>query len=220
LIGGNIDTSTRIAAEAKKKEIPVLIADGARGAPGVVCNVTSSNTALGEQVTEWIAEQINYKGNIIVFPWPTAQATHDRYIGMTNVLKRYPDIKILEEHVPPIPGLVEGSMRIMNDLLVKYPSGEIDAVWTFADECAMGVAAAIDSAGRSNEIVVTGVDGLEQALDLIRKGSSFQATIVQNAHEIGRVLAEMAIRAKIGKRAVPDPIYIPTELVTKDNISK
>ena len=50
-------------------------------------------------------------------------------------------------------------LQVMEDLLQRFGSGEIDAVFTHNDQMSFGAIQAIKEAGREGEIKVFGIDG-------------------------------------------------------------
>jgi simple sugar transport system substrate-binding protein/ribose transport system substrate-binding protein len=61
----------------------------------------------------------------------------------------------------------------MQNLLAAHPAGTIDGVWCYNDSLAIGAYRAIQQAGRSNEIVIGGMDLTPDALNLIEKKTNF-----------------------------------------------
>ena len=78
----------------------------------------------------------------------------------------------------------------MLDLLVKYPEGELDAVWAGWDATAWGAFQATQEIGR-DEVVVTGVDGQDFAIAEVAKGLNWIATVRQDWPTITATLADI-----------------------------
>ncbi|GAB3155180.1 ABC transporter substrate-binding protein [Amycolatopsis stemonae] len=62
-------------------------------------------------------------------------------------------------------------LKVMEDLLQRFPHGQIQAVYSHNDQMTFGALQAIREAGRQNEIKVFSVDGEADALDRISAGS-------------------------------------------------
>lgn len=62
-------------------------------------------------------------------------------------------------------------LKVMEDLLQRFPHGQIQAVYSHNDQMTFGALQAIREAGRQNEIKVFSVDGEADALDRIAAGS-------------------------------------------------
>ena len=107
----------------------------------------------------------------------------------------------------------------METILNKHPNkGDIEGVWACWDGPAIGAAAAINAAGRQDEIFVVGHNGDRNTLDIIREGkSALQATVALDAPEAGRMAGELAMRVVKGE-PVPKYVMLETELISKDNV--
>lgn len=62
-------------------------------------------------------------------------------------------------------------LSIMENMLTKYPAGQIQGVFTVNDEVALGAMEAIQAAGRGAEIMVIGIDGNEDAANAVKAGT-------------------------------------------------
>jgi ribose transport system substrate-binding protein len=92
-------------------------------------------------------------------------------------------------------------------------------VWAAWDQPALGALQAIDAAGRSNEgIVIVGMDANPQARDAIAKGGNFEASMAQDFKGIGRTVAETVKKYLAGHKNIQSVIYVPTKLITKENV--
>ena len=86
------------------------------------------------------------------------------------------------------------------------------------DTMALGAAAAVHSAGRSN-IIITGFDGSPDALAAIRDGK-LQATALQPALLIAQLAVDEADKfLKTGTTGQPERQIIPCDLVVKSNVN-
>ena len=94
--------------------------------------------------------------------------------------------------------------------------GNIAGIIAGNDTMALGAAAALKSAGKSN-VQVTGFDGSPDAIDAIERGE-LRATALQPAVLISRLAVDEADRyLKTGSTGQPELQIIPCELVTKSN---
>ena len=69
----------------------------------------------------------------------------------------------------------------MNDLLQKYGPGEVDVIYTHNDAMALGVVAALETAGRLDEFKVVGIDGQNEAIQAIKDGKIVVTFTYDNA---------------------------------------
>lgn len=64
----------------------------------------------------------------------------------------------------------EIGLQTMESILSAHPSGEIDAVWGYNDELALGALRAAQNAGRAGELAIGGMDLNEDAVNAIKAG--------------------------------------------------
>jgi len=211
---GEKESMIPLAKKCKDAGIPLIFIDGGLDAEGVAQNISSNNTDIGRLTGEWLAKKLDGKGKIIAMVHPTTTCTHEREIGMKEVIAKYPDIKILEEHDFAYSGAISSAKSIMEAAILKY-GGKIDAVWGASDGRVLGAAQALDEAGLS-EVPIIAVDGLSEAINLIKGGSAFQATFLQDAELMGRIAIRSAIKLANGEEVDP-VVYIEPILVDRDN---
>ncbi len=202
--------------KANEVGIPVLGAD-AGWIPGVTCNVTSDNYVMSAMMTTFLFNAIDRKGNIVVFTHRPHHGVRKRTLVLEAILNENPDIKVITEHHVQVPGPIEDARKAMESILIANPQpGSIQAVWAGWDEPAIGATQAIMAAGRQNEIVVAGVDGTSQAIELIKKGTPFIATVSQDFEGMMVILVEQLERIFNGKRPISIEVYTPSKLIYKE----
>jgi ABC-type sugar transport system substrate-binding protein len=91
-------------------------------------------------------------------------------------------------------------------------------VFAVNDEMALGVARAVDGAGRRGKVKVIGLDGIRAALDAVHRGA-MSATVAQYPYTIGQLGVEACAAAMRG-RALPARVDAPVQLVTPANVTR
>jgi ABC-type sugar transport system substrate-binding protein len=86
------------------------------------------------------------------------------------------------------------------------------------DQMALGVARAVAEAGRTERVAVVGVDGIEDALMAIERGS-MSATVSQYPYTIGSLGVDACLAAAAGK-PLPARVNAPIQVVTKQNVER
>jgi len=205
---------------AEKAGIPVVAIDVPLTGDNVISVVSSDNYAAGLAMTRYMIGRLGGRGNIVVMYAPGIPVIDQRYTALTTVLKDYPEIKIVAELPWRAPAYVQSSMDEMERFLRANPQkGSVDAVWSGADMPAIGAAQAIMRAKRQDEMFIVSMDALPEALNLIKSGPPFAATIAQNPYEMGVAAADAALRYLEGKEVLKW-IYVPFTLVTQDNVDE
>jgi ribose transport system substrate-binding protein len=211
-----VDTKGIAAAvqQAKDAGIPVIAVDtNAEG--GVNATVTSDNYQAGKLAGEYVVEQLNGKGNIVIIDGPPVSAVTDRIQGFEDVIKES-GIKVAAKQNGE--GNREKALSVMESILQANPSGSIDAVFAINDPEAIGVEIASEQAGRKDEFFIVGVDGAPEAAEAMAKeGSSIMATSAQSPSEMVKKAVEIGMKVKNGED-VEELIKVPVKLVTQDTL--
>jgi len=211
---GEQESMIPLAKKCKDAGIPLIFIDGGLDTEGVAQNISSNNTDIGRLTGEWLVKKLNGKGKIIAMVHPTTTCTLEREVGMKEVLAKHPDMEILEEHDFAYSGAISSAKSIMEAAILKY-GGKIDAVWGASDGRVLGAAQALDE-NELSEVPIIAVDGLSEAINLIKGGSAFQASYLQDAELMGRTAIRSAIKLANGEEVDP-VVYIEPVLVDKDN---
>ena len=86
------------------------------------------------------------------------------------------------------------------------------------DQMALGIAQAVRNAGKSGDISIVGVDGIEDALAAVERGSML-ATVSQYPYTIGQLGLEACLAAADGK-TLPKQVDAPVQVVTSENAER
>jgi ABC-type sugar transport system substrate-binding protein len=208
--------------KAQAAGIPVINGDAGFD-PKVITNVTSNNFVLSARISQYLFDKMlkDGKNELLVVTWPQHHGIRKRTAVMKTVLAEYPQIKLVEEHITYIPGQIEDSKKWMTNFLTGHPNFK-GAVWCAWDEPAAGVTMAIEAAGKQKDIYTIGIDGNKWTFDnYIRKKGPFLATEAQNFEMMGLMIADIFKQIFDGKKKASDfprNIFVPTLLITQDNI--
>lgn len=176
--------------------------------------VGSENENGGEIEMRYVAEQLGGKGKVAVLRGPLgAFAEQGRFAGYEKVLEEYPDIEVVFDQTANWQR--EEAMALVENLLSS--GTEIDAIVCQNDGMALGALEAVKAAGKKDEIIITGIDAIEDALNSIKDGE-LDATCFQDAISQGQTALEMAVKAANGETIERN--NIPFELVTAENVEE
>lgn len=108
-------------------------------------------------------------------------------------------------------------LSIMENMLTKYPAGQIQGVFTVNDEVALGAMEAIQAAGRGEEIMVIGIDGNEDAANAVKAGTML-ATAADDPWMKGYVAVyQLVYKLQNDAKFTANP-EVKVIYVTKDNV--
>ncbi len=196
---------------ANKANIPVVTFDADTYGGERASYVGVDNFNIGETSANYLVKRLNGKGKVVMFHLPTHSGCLERENGFNSVIKKYPDIQVVAEHVSIF---IPDNMTAMENILQAH--SEIDAVWCTFDLQAIGASQAIMQAKRDREIFVTGTDGDLQAIEMIKKGTPLVYTISQLPLIIGENAGEIAMKIAKGEK-VSDRVVTPVAEITKEN---
>jgi len=214
---GDVKVYAPILKKVADAKIPLFTVDIA--SEYSISNSQSDNYYIGEFLARKMFEDIGGEGKIAIFNgFYGVRPCGIRYDMLKYVAKDYPKVKFIEPELQEvIPGTIEDARKKTQDLLAKYPKpGEIKAIWAAWDTPSIGIAQAVDEAGRS-DIKVYGVDGDPVAIDLLAdKKSSLYTDVAQDPYKIGQASID-SIALHLAGQKVPKSVYIQPLIVTKEN---
>jgi ribose transport system substrate-binding protein len=179
-------------------------------------NATSDNKEMSKMISNYLFEQMGGKGNLVVLTHRPHPGVLARTVQLDELLAANKGIAKVTEQQVEVPGPIENSRKQMESLLLSNKEeGAITAVWAGWDEAAIGAAQAIEAAGRK-DIIVTGIDGNSQAVEMIRKGSPLVATVKQNFVGMTEIVIKQIDLVFQGKPVEGTELYAPASLITKE----
>lgn len=162
------DPLTPAVKKAMEAGIPVVVLDRDVNTDRTVF-LGGDNKEIGMAAAKFLGAKLNGKGAVIEIQGTAgASATVDRKSGFEAGLVAFPDLKIAASQTADY--LREPAIKFMEDMLQKYPAGQIQAVYAHNDEMALGAIKAIKAANRQSEIIVVGIDGQNEAFEAIKAG--------------------------------------------------
>jgi ribose transport system substrate-binding protein len=190
-------------SEAKKQGITVIAVDNGVNTPDATV-VTNDQVEWGRLSMEWIAKQLNGKGDVLYLRGiQGAQADTDRDAGVQSVLKNYPGIKVKEAYTG-WDNTKAGEIAIQ-----EFTAKQYDAVWTSGQD--FPVVNAIKTAGRK-PVPVTGMDN-NGFVKMLLDGTP--GAIVTNPAIIGAAGLNIALKIRAGEQVAPS-VKITPELWSMD----
>ena len=218
---GNLDVLNPWLKKIKDAGIPLFTIDTAT--PLAINNTTSNNFFIGESIAVQMVQDMGGKGNVIVFNgFYSVPVCAIRYDEMKEVLKYFPDVKIIQPELRDvIPNTVQSAYRDVTDMLTKYPDkGSISAIWSCWDVPQVGATQAVEAAGRT-EIKTYGIDGSPDVVKMVADPKSAAGAVAaQQPAEIGKTAVDNVARYLGGDKTIAPFTYVPAVLITKANAAE
>jgi ribose transport system substrate-binding protein len=218
------DALTPVALKAMAAGIPVVNVDREFAEAGAYRTlITGDNYGIGYQAGSYFAEQLDCNGNVAEIQGIAGiSVTEDRSQGFRDALQRLckGGIKIVASQ--PADFLPDKGLSVMENILQAQK--DLDAVYTHDDDMAEGVVAAIENAGRENDMFLTGAGGSKAAMERIKAGGLYRATFLYNpsmsasAINLARLIAQGSGLSDLAEPEVPSKITVTATTVTKDNV--
>lgn len=219
------DTSvTSVVEKAFNQGVYVVVLDRGVSKEGIYdVYITNDDEAYTRKGMEWLAKQMNYKGNLLLITGIPSPIDTTRTDTIKTVVAKYSNIKILD--VQPGDWNRQKSTTVMENYLQKYK--QIDAVYTADDDMMIGAQQAYKESGRKDIKLFLGGGCLKDIIKGIMDGSNpmVQADVTYSPSVIATSISYAAIGVKGDKlnpnvyqvRALPRRVILPSELVTKEN---
>lgn len=194
--------------------IVVAVDTPAKGADAIVM---TDGVQAGELSCEYLANQLGGKGNILIVDGTPIQTITDRIKGCKMAIEKYPDIKVVGQQASKNDRAT--GLSVTTDMLTA--NKDVQGIFGMNDPSALGAALAVEQAGRSDQIIVTGVDGSPEGVDeLKRAGSPFVGMSTQNPAEMVRQAIKFAQQVVDGETPEETTILIPSEMITRENVDE
>jgi len=196
----------------------ILIDSGVSNIDKSDFSVMSDNIGAGYLAMKGLGEELGGKGKIVVSSASTSAPVRDRMAGRDKALSEFPDIKVVNEQDGA--SSPDKWMDFMANSIQKDP--DIVGGWGLNDPTAQMFIAAIETAGKLDQIKVVGIDGSSASCDLIRQGKQL-GTSAQFPKTMAKQTAELMYKYIEGGKTVSaiggtQHVKIETLYVNKDNV--
>ena len=209
--------------EANRAGIPVFTADIACLAPGaqVVAHIASDNLGGGREAAKAMIEVLGEAGGkVVILDFKQAESCLLRVQGFKEVIASHNEgratgkIQIVAEL--PGDGQKDKGYKTAEDALQTHP--DLAGIFAINDPSALGARAALEKAGKADQVRLIAFDGQPEGKRAIKEGKIY-ADPVQFPDQIGRRTVT-AIVAHFEGETVPREILIPTGLYRKADAEK
>ncbi|GIW94613.1 MAG: periplasmic sugar-binding protein of ABC transporter [Pirellulaceae bacterium] len=209
--------------EANAAGIPVFTADIACLAPEakVVSHIATDNYGGGKQAALAMIEALGPAGGkVVILDFKQAESCILRVKGFKEVIaqhnQEHPDSRI--EIVAELPGdgQADKGYKAAEDALQAHP--DLAGIFAINDPSALGARAAVEKAGKADQVVIIGFDGQPMGKQAIREGRIY-ADPIQFPDRIGKLAVESIVKYFRGEAVEPVQL-IPTALYRREDALK
>lgn len=211
-----------VIQEANAAGIPVFTVDIPCNEPGVkiVTQVATDNHGGGKEAAKAMIEALGETGGkIAVLHLKQAESCILRVRGFREVI---------DEHNATAPGKVEivtelecggakdGGYKAAEDAVQAH--SDLRGIFAINDPAALGARAALEKAGKTEQIVIVGFDGQPEGKQAIKDGKIY-ADPVQFPDKLGLGIVDAIVRHSRGE-SLPPQMLIPASLYRKADADK
>ncbi|MFH0945233.1 MAG: ABC transporter substrate-binding protein [Planctomycetota bacterium] len=201
-----------VLTRAKQRGIPVILLD--RGVD--VSDDSLYTTLIGSDFVEegrlaarWLAKALDGKGRIAELQGtPGSAPAIERREGFLEVLKEYPDMKIVKSQSGEF---TRAKGKEVMEAFLKAADEKFDAVFAHNDDMALGAIQAIEEAGfkPGENMLVVSIDAVHAAFEAMIEGT-LNCTVECNPL-LGPQAMDAALKAVAGEE-LPKKILVPDKI--------
>jgi ribose transport system substrate-binding protein len=209
--------------EANEAGIPVFTADIACLAPEakVVTHVATDNYSGGKQAGQALLEALGEAGGkVAILDFKPVESCQLRVKGFKEAIEEHnrkgSGGKVVIVAELPGGGVKDQGYKAAEDLTQAH--ADLAGIFAINDPSALGARAALEKAGKADQVKLIGFDGQPEGKQAIKDGKIY-ADPVQYPDRIGRETAKVIVKYFEGEE-VPPEILIPTGLYRKADALK
>jgi len=214
---------TAVAQEAMSAGIPVVNLDRVFDSPlGYRTWVGGDNYGMGVAAGDFIGRTLKSGDVAEVQGISGLQLTRERSQGFADALTKYPDVRLVAKQSADF--TPDSGEQVMSDILQAQP--DIGAVWTHDDDQGVGVEAAINNAGRQEDLFLVGGGGTRAVMEKIKAGSVWKGTALYlptmsgTAVNIARLIAQGRPLDETWEPEMPSSITLRSSIVDNANVDQ
>lgn len=171
------------------------------------------NFNQGYDTAQALIEGMDGKGKLFIIEGSTgAQTSIDRVKGAEAAISEYPDIEVVAQQSANYSRAE--ALNVVQNLLQSHP--DVNAIFCCNDEMALGSVEAVDAAGKTGEILISGQDANDDACTALSEGKIF-VTSYGNPFMQGYTSVQAAVDYLSGQTL--DEFYeVKTLVVNAENV--
>ena len=211
-----------VIQEANAAGIPVFTVDVPCNKPGVklVTQIATDNFGGGKEAGHAMIEALGEAGGkVAVLHFKQVESCQLRVRGFTEVINAHnasgkSKINVVAELESG--GAKDAGFKATEDILQSNP--DLRGIFAINDPAALGARAALEKAGKTQQVLIVGFDGQPEGKQAIRDGKIY-ADPIQFPDKMGVQIVDSILRHSKGE-SLPPQILIPTSLYRKADAEK
>ena len=163
--------------------------------PNYVAHISFSGVPYGKLMADTLIKAMGGKGGIVALGGIQSNVPAiERKKGLDNSLAANPDVKLLDFQVAN--WSATEALEKVNAWLTQF-GDQITGIWAANDDMALAAVEALRADGRAGKVPVTGIDGIQLAVEAILKGE-MAGTVAWDPYWQGGMGLSIGYHAKTG----------------------
>lgn len=212
VIPQDIEGSAPVVSMCNNAGIPIIVCNGDIADTDYTAFVGCTDQESGELLGQWFMDNVEEGAKVCIVEGPMGQS------GQVGRMKGFEAVGMLEYFevlsTQTANWKREEAMALAEDWLTAYGE-DLKAIICENDDMGMGVLSACKAAGR-DDIVVGGVDGLDDAVEAVKNGE-YGVSILQDSAGQGAGAIEVALQI-INNEEYEEDTRIPFLPITAENV--
>jgi ribose transport system substrate-binding protein len=213
------DSIGPVIQEANAAGVPVFTVDIPCRLPDVKieCQIATDNEGGGREAARAMIEALGEAGGkVAVIHFKQAESCRLRVQGFRAVIDQHnanspAKISIVAELEGG--GLKDPGYKAAEDVLQTHP--DLAGIFAINDPSALGARAALEKAGKADQVVIVGFDGQPEGRQAIKDGKIY-ADPIQFPDQMGIQIVEAIVKHSRGEE-LPAEVLIPTKLYRRED---
>jgi ribose transport system substrate-binding protein len=163
--------------------------------PNYVAHISFSGVPYGKAMAETLIKAMGGKGGIVALGGIESNVPAiERKKGLDEALKANPDVKLLDYQVAN--WAATEALEKTNAWLTQF-GDKITGIWAANDDMGLAAVEALRAAGKAGKVMVTGIDGIQLAVEAILK-KEMAGTVAWDPYWQGGMGLSIGYHAKTG----------------------
>ena len=173
-------------AAAAAVGIPIMSVARHAISPDQTMAIKMDEVGVGSAIGAWLVAKLDGKGKIAMIEGPSgAQTFRNIAQGFTTQIESASGIEVVARFEAPLRR--EEGLRITEDILTAHP--DVQAIYCGNDETALGAVQAVAAAGKTGQIIITGMNATGPARAAVDSGG-LALTVQLKPLEWGRLAVD------------------------------
>lgn len=212
IIPQNVEGSAPVVSMANEAGIPIVVDNGDIADKDYTAFVGCTDQESGEILGQWFIDNMEKGSKVCIIEGPMGQS------GQVGRMAGFEAVGVLENFevlsTQTANWKRDEAMTLTEDWLTTY-GDELKGIICENDDMALGALSACKAAGRT-DIVIGGVDGLDDAVEAVKAGE-MGISVLQDSPGQGAGGVDVALSLAKGEE-VPYDTRIPFRAITADNV--